>query len=242
MNSELGKVNNQVQASLSAPKAVPVQQVSAGNIPSWLEGTSYGGDIRVRFQDDFNNSSVTADRHRGRIRARFYASKQISDELYARMRLVTGTASDTQAANATVNGFNLLDVALDEAYLKYEPNSIDGLTLYAGKFPINWTTKGVVFDDLNRVDGLAESYAFDINDSLSADFNAAQLIVSESASEDGDSELYVFDGGVTGETSSFDWGLHLTSFIFAGYHDGGSAAIGGSNSSTLEDPRVFIAP
>lgn len=229
--------------TLKSQKAAPVvvPEVPTGNVPAWLNGTHFGGDMRVRMQTD-SNSGSDKDRIRGRFRLRYGISKQVNEELKAGFVMATGDSStQTDEANrrssavtmgGTANGFDKYSLWLDQAYLQYKPNALQtddlNITFFGGKFKENWKHKGIlIHPEAVGFDGFGQSIKYDLGDGLKADFNMAQLFISESSGEDGDSEMYVFDAGIKGAEDGFTWGLRGTSYIFAGYNDGGSAALGG---------------
>ncbi len=277
------------------PVRMPEVPVSAGTMPSWLEGTHFSGDIQLQMRSMFHNtanyqqdlpgvhdpdnSSVDTrnlitdnDRNQMRIRVRYNITKQLNDELLAGFRIATGSRSlfSDQDANGFMNndgflsgdrrmsravagnddaGFNKLEAWIDQAYLKYTPDWLDGLTVWAGKFQENWKHKGLLIHDEGvGFDGIAESYRFEVVDGVNADINLAQLIISESAVDAGDAEMYVFDVGISGtyetEETPIDWGLRGTTYLFAGINQGTPNNFTNLNEGLVnqpnDNPRVLL--
>jgi hypothetical protein len=252
------EVENQIKGlqrdidALRAQKTAPVTKASipSASVPAWLDGTHFGGDILVRMQME-SNSGEQQDRVRGRVRLRYGISKQLNDELKAGFRLATGAGNRRSPINTmgnTASGFDQYEAWIDQAYVEYKPNFLNTLNddlsivLHGGKFKENWKHKGIlIHPEAVGFDGFGQSMVYDLNDSVTVDFNMAQLFISENifdtsgaagakTSVDGDSELYVFDLGLKGTAEAFNWGLRGTSYLFAGYNDsfnGTSMALGG---------------
>lgn len=244
LENQIKALQNEIAALKSqkqAPVAVPAVATSGVEVPAWLNGTHFGGDMLVRFQADSHSGKGEYDRLRGRFRLRYGISKQLNDELKAGFVMATGDANgNRRSSNVTMgnstageNGFDKYDLWLDQAYLEYKPyflqNDNFSTTLHGGKFKENWQHKGfLIHPEAVGFDGFGQSFVFKATDEISLDLNLAQLFISEGAGVDADSEMYVFDSGLKGAHEAFTWGLRGTSYLFAGYNDGGSAALGGS--------------
>ena len=227
LEAQVSNLKKEINAIKSKPALAPIVTQAGAEVPSWLEGTTFGGDILVRWESQYNDDVL--DRQRGRVRMRYGIAKQLNDELYAKFRIVTGSSSDNEAAATTMGGgtsdpFPMFSIALDQAYLKYQPNYVENLTVCAGKIPINWNVKGWLWDKDINPDGIGESYTYAINDDLTAYVNLAQLIMTESQlSANGDSEVYVFQSGIKGGTD-ITWGAYGTAYWFDGFSEAGNAA------------------
>ncbi len=229
---------------------VNVLPENVNSLPEWVKGTTFGGDLRLRYQSDYSKGA--RDRHRpGRLRLRYGFKKQLTDELLVGFKLGTGSSSDRDSGDVTLGnanpGFRKLHIWVDKAYLEYSPLAVEGLTIIGGKFTPNWAHHDVIFCDADAgVDGIGESYVFSLTDSIDADINLAQLIVRESSNNRDNSEMYVFDVGVS---KSFEnsmicsVGFRGTGYIFSGFKSGSETyanGIGGSNSASIGNPRVFV--
>lgn len=248
LRAELADVKSQsaraAQAVASAP-AVP----SSASIENQY-ALKMGGDFRFRWQSDSNNS--TQDRNRMRLRLRYGITKQVNDELLIGFRFATGDQTGQQyyntlgnTATGSSNGMEKMDVWLDQAYLKYTPEMVEGLTIFAGKFAPNWKNKGLLIHPEGcGFDGVGESYVYDITDSISGDINLAQLIMSEGSGVDSDSELYVFDTGVMGTLDNGQtWGVRGTAYMFDGFSEANQTAAGNvglGNTTTIGNPFVAV--
>lgn len=232
--------------------AKPGAPIVTDTMPAWLEGLNFSGDIRLRYQADFKRGG-NRDRHRAaRLRLRYGFTKQITDELMAEFKIGTGNYSgDRDSENATLGydnasgGFDKVHLWLDRAYMKYNPEWMDGLTLYGGKYPENWKNHCVLYCPTpTGVDGIGQSMTFNVSDATSINFNTAQLIVSENSTKDADSELYVFDLGFKtklGEDyNCLSWGMNAVAYLFDGWVEAGSSELGTGNGSLMKNPRVVV--
>jgi len=90
------------------------KEIQTAAAPEWTKRIRFGGDIRLRYQGDYYDSSNAAfakpsdptqilnsseDRNRFRVRARVGMTAQIDDSTEAGFRLVTGTTSDPVSTN-----------------------------------------------------------------------------------------------------------------------------------------------
>ncbi len=235
------KVNN-LEGQVSAIKAAPVA-ATAATVPSWLEGTTFGGDVRVRWQTQSNNDML--DTNLLRTRLRYGISKQVNDELFAKFRIGLGTSANDEIQDATYGGgtstasFPMADIGVDQLYLKYTPNYAEGLSIYGGKFPVNWKIKGWLWDSGVNPNGVGESYEFDITDGVSGYVNLAQLVLTagdiSGNDKDQDSEIYVFQTGVKGG-DAITWGSYATAYWFDGYSEAGNVI----DSGLQGNPFVIV--
>lgn len=125
---------------------------------------SFSGDIRVR-EESIMGGPVdgSTDRNRGRIRARLNAFAQLSDELQAGLSLMSGDVNDPTSTNSTMGVFyTRKPIALDQAFVTYNPKFYEPLTLTAGKFRYPWYNTELTWDkDLNP-EGAAQTIAYNL--------------------------------------------------------------------------------
>jgi len=96
----------------------------------WLDTVKWNGDLRLRQDDQFRETSTTSvDRHRERFRLRVGATAKPWDPLEIGFRLGTGTSGDPLSNNQTfTNTFDKKSIFVDLAYAKYSPWSWFALT------------------------------------------------------------------------------------------------------------------
>jgi hypothetical protein len=179
-------VSPKAEASMATP-AVPTAQpqnqpvsrnVQAGstderirNLERQIKGlgpVSLSGDVRVRAEPFFGGpADQSLDRARARFRARFNALADLGSQFRTGISLATGDVNDPVSTNANVTGFYTRKaVALDQAFVEYNPSSFKPLTLTGGKFRYPWYNTELTWDkDLNP-EGAAESLGFKIDTPL----------------------------------------------------------------------------
>jgi Putative porin len=122
----------------------------------------FSGDVRTRFET-YNQTGVP-DRNRARIRVRFGLDGQLNEDFVGGFALATGSLGDPTTTNETLtNFFDRKTIALDRAFITYNPVAHPWLSLTGGKFTYPWQRTSVTFDpDLNP-EGFNEKFSFDLN-------------------------------------------------------------------------------
>lgn len=123
---------------------------------------SFSGDVRLRAEPFFGGPADSSlDRARARIRARFNILADLGSQFRTGITLATGDVNDPVSTNANVTGFYTRKaVALDQAFVEFNPTAFKPLTLVGGKFRYPWFNTELTWDkDLNP-EGAAETLAF----------------------------------------------------------------------------------
>ena len=170
--------NAKLQADESQPQpqdAPRAQNVQAGssderirNLERQIKGLgpiSFSGDVRVRAEPFFGGpTDHSLERARARIRARFNAVADLGSQFRAGITLATGDVNDPVSTNANVTGFYTRKaIALDQAFVEFNPKDFKPLTLTGGKFRYPWFNTELTWDkDLNP-EGAAESLGFKLD-------------------------------------------------------------------------------
>jgi Putative porin len=120
------------------------------------------GDVRIR-GEAYNQEGVP-DRNRARIRARFGIDGQLNEDFIAGIALATGSLGDPTSTNETLtNVFDRKTIALDRAFITYNPVAHNWLSLTGGKFAYTWQRTSATFDpDLNP-EGFNEKVSFNFS-------------------------------------------------------------------------------
>ncbi|PYX69396.1 MAG: hypothetical protein DMG78_22130 [Acidobacteria bacterium] len=158
--------------SQTAPRAQNVQAGSSDerirNLERQIKGIgpiSFSGDVRVRAEPFFGGpTDHSLERARARIRARFNAVADLGSQFRAGITLATGDVNDPVSTNANVTGFYTRKaIALDQAFVEFNPKDFKPLTLTGGKFRYPWFNTELTWDkDLNP-EGAAESLGFKLD-------------------------------------------------------------------------------
>lgn len=166
-----------VAAGVMSASAAEEQQAS-----SWADRVVVKGDLRYRHE--FINQEGKSTRVRQRIRARFGVYADVNDEVSAGIRLSTG-GDDPVSGNQTLgDSFSRKGIGLDQAYFKWSPEMLEGLTLTGGKMGKPWAkVSDLIWDgDLNP-EGLAGNYTLK-TDAVDLMGNVGGYWVTENSSSD----------------------------------------------------------
>ncbi|HKR86404.1 MAG TPA: putative porin [Terriglobales bacterium] len=125
---------------------------------------NFSGDLRLRDEPFFGGPADQSQvRNRTRYRLRFNATTKLNDDINGGLSLASGDINDPISTNQTVNQFySRKSIAIDKAFINYNPHYFKPLTLTGGKFAYPWYNTELTWDkDLNP-EGLAQTLAFDL--------------------------------------------------------------------------------
>src|SRR5437660_2596562 len=134
----------------------------------------FSGDVRLRFENYTQNG--TQDRNRVRVRVRLGLEGKLNEDFLGGVALATGSQGDPTTTNETLtNVFDRKTIALDKAFITYNPGPHKWLSLTGGKFPYLWQRTSVTGDpDLNP-EGFDQKFSFDIKHGLIKNFTVQAL-------------------------------------------------------------------
>ena len=113
--------------ALAQPAAPPAPQAP------WWQRVNFFGDMRVRFDNVYQDD--VASRHQARIRLRFGARAPINDDLSFTIRFSTGDPKAPATPNQTLGEFlSRKPFYIDQAALVYKPRWAPVLTVAGGKY------------------------------------------------------------------------------------------------------------
>jgi len=148
------KVNNLEKKAADTEKNLGAKIKGLGNF-------TFSGDIRVRYEPFFGGT-LTQDSHRERFRLRFNAVAKFSDELTGGLTIASGDELDPISTNQTMTAFfQRKPIAIDRAYIQYDPKWLNPLTLTGGKFAYTWYRTQLTFDDDLNPEGFSQVLSFD---------------------------------------------------------------------------------
>jgi hypothetical protein len=125
---------------------------------------AFSGDFRLRAEPTFGGpTDHSLDRFRERFRLRFNAEAVLNDQLKGGFSLASGDLNNPISTNQTANQYDTrTPIAIDRAYVTYNPKWFHPLTVTGGKFAYNWFNTELVWDkDLNP-EGAGETLAFNM--------------------------------------------------------------------------------
>ena len=136
---------------------------------------SFSGDLRVRHESFFGsgpaNGAPAQDRHRERYRLRFNATAKLNDEISGGFSLASGDLGDPISTNSTETGFfTRKPIAVDRAYVNYNPKFFKPLSATAGKFGYTWYRTELTFDNDINVEGASQQVIWDWKDKFLSHF------------------------------------------------------------------------
>jgi hypothetical protein len=178
LNSDLTDVKTTVQNELLGAQD---EQKRVSALESAFGRFRWNGDIRVR-GENYTQQGV-ADRNRARVRVRIGFDGRLNEDFVAGVALATGTLGDPTTTNETLtNNFNRKTIALDRAYITYNPSYFRALSLTGGKFAATWQKTSVTFDPDINPEGFVERLSFDLNKVpgvRNVNFQSMQLLYNE---------------------------------------------------------------
>ena len=166
----------------------------------------FGGDVRVRGENFFQNQPGFFDRNRARIRVRFGIDGKLNEDFVGGIYLATGSLGDPTTTNETLtNFFDRKTIALDRGFITYNPVAHKWVSVTGGKFAYTWNRTSVTFDpDLNP-EGFSEKFSFDLKHVpvvKNVTFQGIQMLFSE-ATRGADS--FAVGGQVSGKLELGRW-------------------------------------
>lgn len=159
----------------------------------------FNGDVRLR-GENFTQNGVP-DRNRARMRVRFGFDGQLNQDFVGGIYLATGSLGDPTTTNETfTNNFDRKTIALDRAFITYNPVTHSWLSLTGGKFAYLWQRTSVTGDpDLNP-EGFDQKLSFNMSNPFVKNFTiqGIQLLYNESAGSAGASAVSAQDSYALG--------------------------------------------
>lgn len=126
---------------------------------------AFSGDFRLRDEPFFGGPDDHSQvRNRARFRLRVNANAQLNDDISGGFTVASGDINDPISTNQTANQFYTRKaIAIDKAFINYNPHYFKPLTLTGGKFASPWYSTELTWDkDLNP-EGVAQTLAFDLD-------------------------------------------------------------------------------
>jgi len=207
-------------------KAQKSEKVKPAEVPSWLDGLKFSGDLRMRYEGIWlkPRAAGTTDDQRGRFRLRFGFEKKVSDDFDLGFRLASGKDNSPITANQTfTDDFSKKPVWIDLAYGLYHPVVVPGLVLGVGKFKNPYVNTDMVWSaDLNP-EGAYESYKFKIGESFEPFVTVGQNMLTDNTTLVPDANLLAYQGGAKIKfTPDVNWVTAATYYDYLNYAQKGN--------------------
>lgn len=163
----------QTEADARLSKVEEQVKKTSETIARQLGSITFSGDIRFRYESLYGQLNALANgadptilgnplstRQRFRVRARFNIRGQIGKEFDWGLRVASGTYADAISANQTLTDFyNRKPFGLDNAYIAWTPQKVQGLRIQAGKFDVPWLRTEMTIDNDLTPEGFSETYS-----------------------------------------------------------------------------------
>ena len=235
-----------------------------GALPGWMEGLTFFGDFRLRYQHDkwtnaADNTANRKNRGRARFRLRFGFTKDwLEKQLTVYVRLASGEPDQceddygnsfaTGYGNATstnqtfTNAFSKKPIWIDWAYATYKPAWLKGLVVGAGKMANPLVRTDLTWDSDVTPEGAYASYSIAFGP-ITPFGTVAYLVVDEAHAVNDYDDTYVwvyqtgFDWKIIEDVA---WKFAATVYDFDNAGQGGLETTGdtGSGSNTGELGRL----
>ena len=236
--ANLTAVSEPVAASVVGDPTVAQQNTQAtvpqdwstrvGNLEDRLKNFgpfSFSGDIRLRDEPFFGGpANQSLDQNRERFRVRFNINAKLNDDFSGGFSLASGDINDPTTTNQTLaNFYTRKTIAIDKAYVQYNPHEFKELTLIGGKFAYPWYNTELTWDkDLNP-DGAAETLVFNTDTPVlkkiafvGFELPFAQVGKTESPNNQSAATSIVYGGQFQ---ATFQLGSRVKFGAFTGYYD-----------------------
>ena len=169
----------------------------------------FNGDVRVRGEDFIQKG--TFDRNRARLRVRFGFDGKLNEDFTSGIYLATGSLGDPTTTNETLtNFFDRKTVALDKAWITYNPIAHKWVSLTGGKFAYTWQRTSATFDpDLNP-EGFNEKFSWDLRTPFVKNFTIQGIELLYNESNSGSSakarqDSYALGGQISAKLQMGPW-------------------------------------
>ncbi len=243
-NKELNqKVNDMEKKNAASEKSLGDKVKGLGNF-------SFSGDVRLRYEPFFSGTA-SEDRHRERFRLRFNANAKFSDEISGGFTIASGELTDPISTNQSLTQFfERKTIAIDRAFIAYNPKWYKPLTLTGGKFGYTWYRTENIFDNDLNPEGFSQAFSWDFKNPVFKKLTlvAAELPFNERSSND-DSWLYVAQVGsfwkfgdrvrFAGYAGFYNW--HLADPVRAAQVSNPPTLTGSTNSNTTAPGNLFAS-
>ena len=145
---------------------------------SWVKRLTISGDFRSRYEGFYK--SVRPTRNRGRFRLRLRLDTQINEDTDFHLQVASGDPGTPASTNQTFKGFfQPKPFNLDRAYIAYNPQAAEAITLGIGKFPTPVMRTQMTFDDDLNFEGGWEQFSWKPQENVAIDLVALQTAVNE---------------------------------------------------------------
>lgn len=202
--------------------------VAAESKSGWTDKLKFKGDIRTRYQGQWEDGAT--DRHRGRVRYRLGLVANPVDKVEVGAGLASGS-DDLRSTNQSFDTtFSTKGINLDYAYAQYRFN--DNLTAIAGKFKRGsylWRATDLMWDGDINPEGFSLNYS-NKNDYGTTFLNSGIWVLEENSGSDEDPYLIFGQLGQKFSIGEIDGRVAGTYYNFGDINAVGDIVTDGTNT------------
>ena len=204
---------------------------------SWTEHIRVSGDLRQRYEGFFEKDRTS--RQRLRFRLRLTVNAEVNDDVTVGIRLGSGDLGNPISTNQSLTDvLTRTPIAIDRAFVAYNPSDLPALTIGAGKFGIPVTRTELTFDNDLNWQGLYQQVRGS-SEGISYRLVAAQVPLEES-SGDADGALFATFGEVGFAAGGHSLQLSVGNYAYRSV-DRVAVALDSQDISRNTNPYAFDA-
>lgn len=194
------EVSRQVKEGIKEEVAKEIARESSTMAAlDWTKKLKFGGDVRVRYQNDFfdeeNDQPLTAnlseylnrtvDEQYFRYQARLWAKARVNEQTEVGLRLATGNEGNPISTNDTLGDYMAKDsITFDQAYIKWAPFADPAtfpasINFWGGRMPNPFFSTDLVWDSDVNFEGIATTAEVPFRTDLTAFINAGLFPLQE---------------------------------------------------------------
>ncbi len=164
--------------------AVQRQNASAGG-DNWWDRLTWSGDFRFRSEflnDEDTSNNVKGNRNYNRVRARIKMDAKVNEEVDVTVRLASGSSSATSTNQTLTSQESSKDVWLDQMFMTYSPEAIEGFEALAGKMANPFLRVGgnqLIWDSDVTPEGVAFSSTTKLSEETSVNVTGGGIWLTE---------------------------------------------------------------
>jgi hypothetical protein len=199
-----GAEAQQVKTETQEQVKKEIAQGKFSSLPAWVMNTKLKGDLRLRFQDQHEQTSGNNNRNTtvGRVRMRLGLDSKVNDKINVGVGIATNADGDPRSTNVSFGAkdggdSSKMGIRLDYAYAKYAPTP--WLTLVGGKMllpDVLWEPTDLIWDTDITPEGGVIGFNKTLNPKTSVFMKAGALVLVADTSTISGSNAFLMQPGI----------------------------------------------
>lgn len=151
------------------------------DLPEWVTGLKFSGDLRMRYDSDYFDAPDVADWQRFRFRLRFGMVALLRDNFEVGFRLASSVGNPLSVNQTFENNASKKEIRIDLAYARWTPvhTLAWGLNLTAGKMENPFGIQSLLFDSDYTPEGAAQQVFWNLSRQHTLTVTAGEFIVND---------------------------------------------------------------